>query len=174
MTESPEEIIIREKHNSFKIIYKYNLNFKAICMNLAFMSFVFMVIWFVHLLQHQSIPFFIFPVICIAICASLYLTSISSTVIEINNNCISVCQKPLPKNSPPPIPLSDIDNVCYGPEPLGGIFRIYSLKIVLKNGKKISIFKSYPEGENHVKFIQSVLQKKLDLEERERKALTGI
>jgi len=171
MDSPPEGIIVKEEGHSVKIIYKYNLNFKAICMNLACMSLVCIFIWLIHLLQHQSVPFFVFPVIFIAICFSLFLTSISSRVIEINNRDISVCHKPLTKISPPPIPLSDIDNVCYEHEPLSGIFNIYSLKLLLKNGKKITIVKSYPDEEEHIKFLQSALRQKLGLEGRERKSL---
>ncbi len=174
MNTPPEGITVKEEEHNLKIIYKYNLNLKAICMNLACMSLVFIVIWIIHLLQHQSVPFFVFPVLFIAICLSLFLTSISSRVIEINNTHVTVCQKPLAKNSPAPIALSDIENICYEPEPLSGIFRIYALKLLLKNSKKITIVKTYPDEEEHIKFIQSVIRQKLGLEGRERKSLHGM
>jgi hypothetical protein len=163
---TPEGITVIEEEDNLQIIYKYNITLKVICTNLIFMILPLLIMWAVNLLANQVIPPFALPIIFIAMVFSFFLMGISRSVIEINNRNISVSIKPVSKGSIKNIPLSDINTVFYEVKAFAGIVKICYLKALLKNGKKVIIIKGYPEAEEQIKFIQSVIQKRLGLEER--------
>lgn len=172
MKSSPEGITIKEEGNSFKIIYKYNLTFRLISFTVIVMFFVFLLISFIDLMNHQSNPLVLFLTLCPVFCFSIFLTSITRMTIEINDSNIKVYYRPLPVLPlSRPVPLNDIYDVCCEAT---GIFRIYSLKIILKNGKKVTLVKDCLQEKELLNFIQSTIQKKLGLEGTERKNLEGI
>jgi hypothetical protein len=167
---APEGISIEEEGNSLKITYKYKFSLKSIFISLILISFPCLLIWLIHSLQNKTIPIFFYPIIFIAICANFILTAITSKVIEINNMTISTCQKPLAnRTSNKNIPLSNINNIFCEAESFLGLLNIYTLKVLLNNGEKITLVGRYPEEEEKINFIHSVIQKRLGLEGKEIK-----